>query len=157
MIHAVGPVWEGGHHEEPQNLRDCVKNSLSKYHDKNIKCISFPAISSGIFGFPKELCAEIMLKTTLTMIDKNEVKIKEIRFTNFDLPTVKIFEEKLAEIRKQFDNNKKGYMDEDKNKVKDTLIFHGTRICLIEGKVFDETSEALIIRYRPKDIASKDE
>ena len=103
MIHAVGPVWKDGHSKETEQLRDCVRNSLGKFEGKVIKSISLPAISSGIFGFPKELCAEIMIKTAILMIEKGETEVEDIRFTNFDMPTVDVFQKKFEEILKKYD------------------------------------------------------
>lgn len=103
VIHAVGPVWKDGYSKEKEQLRDCVRNSLAKFEGKEIKSISFPAISSGIFGFPKDLCADIMIKTAILIIEKRETGVEEIRFTNFDMPTVKVFQEKFEEILKKYD------------------------------------------------------
>ena len=59
VIHAVGPVWRGGQNKEPELLASAVRNVLKEASKLNLKSVSIPAISSGIFGFPKELCAEI--------------------------------------------------------------------------------------------------
>jgi len=111
IIHAVGPVWKGGHHKEPELLANCVKNSLKKYEKTHkIHSISFPAISSGIFGFPKEKCAEIMINTTIEVIDKGLV-MKEVRFTNLDSETVGIFVKEMEKVKKKLEkyegNNEK--------------------------------------------------
>ena len=105
VIHAVGPVWEGGKNNEQQQLRDCVLNSLRKFDGKEIKSISLPAISSGIFGFPKDLCADIIIKTALRMIEKGETEVEEIRLTNFDMQTVTVFQKKFEETLKFYDKD----------------------------------------------------
>ena len=67
VIHAVGPI-HGDDHEDDK-LKDATLNSL-KLADKNgLKSITFPAISTGIFGFPKDRCATIMLSTTVAYLD----------------------------------------------------------------------------------------
>ena len=97
VIHAVGPVWQGGNHNEDELLRQAVWHSLLKAHELQLTSISIPAISSGIFGFPKERCAKILVKTALDFCAQHpDSSLREIRFTNFDQLTVGMFE---AEIR----------------------------------------------------------
>lgn len=92
VVHAVGPIWYGGDKGEPEALREAVTNSLGAASDLDAATISFPAISSGIFGFPKELCAEIMLDATLAFFaSRPESSVREVRFTNIDAPTVEVF------------------------------------------------------------------
>lgn len=69
-------------------------NSLNIAEELNAKSISIPAISSGIFGFPKPYCAYLMLDVAATYLHENKgaTSIEEIRLTNFDQPTVIIFE-----------------------------------------------------------------
>lgn len=114
IVHAVGPVWKGGNKNEGTLLRDCVKNCLSK-NPKKFKSISIPAISSGIFGFPKEECAKIMIKTALEEIKSGRAEYLEyIRFTNFDEETVKIFSLEMEETMKKEPEAEKIQVDEQK-------------------------------------------
>lgn len=92
VVHAVGPVWHGGEREEPELLREAVTNSLDAATGLDAESIALPAISSGIFGFPKELCAEIMLDATLAFFAaRPESRLRRVRFTNIDAPTVAVF------------------------------------------------------------------
>lgn len=59
VIHTVGPVWQGGSHNEDKLLASCYKNSLRLAREHNIKSVAFPAISTGIYGFPFERAANI--------------------------------------------------------------------------------------------------
>lgn len=61
VIHAVGPVWQGGSRNEDELLARCYRNSLALARDRGLKSIAFPAISTGIFGFPAERAARIAL------------------------------------------------------------------------------------------------
>lgn len=98
VIHAVGPVWRGGEHGEDDFLRQACWNSLESASQLGLASIALPAISSGIFGFPKERCASILIQAALDYCREHpRSNLREIRFTNFDLPTVKIFE---AELRR---------------------------------------------------------
>eukprot|EP01116_Phalansterium_solitarium_P021987 TRINITY_DN7084_c0_g1_i1.p1 TRINITY_DN7084_c0_g1~~TRINITY_DN7084_c0_g1_i1.p1 ORF type:complete len:515 (-),score=121.67 TRINITY_DN7084_c0_g1_i1:321-1865(-) len=96
VIHAVGPIWRDGTHNEARLLARAVWNSLRKASDLQLESISLPAISSGIFGFPKRLCAEIMFDQTLRYQQKfPKASLRQVRFTNFDGPTVDIFSDEF--------------------------------------------------------------
>src|SRR5689334_9235873 len=58
-IHAVGPVWDGGDHGEDDVLASCYRTSLALAGDAGLTSIAFPAISTGIYGFPKDRAARI--------------------------------------------------------------------------------------------------
>ena len=90
VIHTVGPRWGEG--DERNKLSNAVYNSL-KIADKNdLFTISFPAVSSGIFGFPKDQCAEVMFNSVHEYLQKNpQTKIKEITFCIIDTVTINIF------------------------------------------------------------------
>lgn len=99
IIHAVGPVWHGGNHNEEELLRMAVWNSLAKADELKLRSIAIPAISSGIFGFPKERCAEILIATAFNFYKQHpSSSVQEIRFTNVDRPTVEIFESVLGNM-----------------------------------------------------------
>src|SRR5512145_2642627 len=59
VIHTVGPVWHGGGRGEPDRLEDCYRNSLNLAMENGLKSIAFPAISTGVYGYPKEQAARI--------------------------------------------------------------------------------------------------
>lgn len=63
VIHAVGPVWSGGKKNEPQLLESCYRSSMELASQKGLKSIAFPCISTGVYRFPKDLAAEIAVKT----------------------------------------------------------------------------------------------
>jgi len=99
VIHAVGPIWNGGKKGEPKQLEACVWNSFILAHNKRMASIAVPAIGSGIFGFPKPLCAEIMIKCALKFFkDYPRSRLRLIKFTNFDKKTVYIFQQKFEEL-----------------------------------------------------------
>ena len=62
IIHTVGPVWQGGTVGEPELLEACYTNSFSLALSEKIKTIAFPAISTGVYGYPKKAAAQIAVK-----------------------------------------------------------------------------------------------
>eukprot|EP01118_Nematostelium_gracile_P003311 TRINITY_DN1378_c0_g1_i1.p1 TRINITY_DN1378_c0_g1~~TRINITY_DN1378_c0_g1_i1.p1 ORF type:complete len:236 (-),score=43.84 TRINITY_DN1378_c0_g1_i1:31-738(-) len=105
VFHAVGPMWHGGNAGEEIILGMCVRSCLDKASEMHLTSISLPAISSGIFGFPKEKCATVMFETTLAFLNEvnGQTSLKEIRFTNFDDRTTDLFEKecnRLIALRK---------------------------------------------------------
>jgi len=73
VIHTVGPVWHGGSHGEDALLAACYRNSLALAGDNQIQSIAFPAISTGVYGFPIERAAPIAAATTTAFLDAHAV------------------------------------------------------------------------------------
>lgn len=95
VIHTVGPVWRGGAEDENVILASCYSRSLQLARENNIKSIAFPAISTGIYGFPKELAALIAVSETKRFLEKNKLPEKVI-FVAFDNETLIIYQKLLA-------------------------------------------------------------
>ena len=64
VIHTVGPIWQGGKHDEARTLANCYRNSLQLAVENEIKKVAFPAISCGAYGFPIKEAAQIAVKAT---------------------------------------------------------------------------------------------
>ena len=94
VIHAVGPRMGEG--KEKQKLKNATLNSLKLADENNLKSISFPAISAGIFGFPLQSCAEIMLKTTINYL-KGKTALEKIVFCLFDRSSYQAFANQLKQ------------------------------------------------------------
>jgi len=82
VIHAVGPVWYGGHRDETEILASCYKSSLEIARDNKIKTLAFPGISTGVYGFPKDLAAFIAVTETRRFLQKNKYPEK-VTFVTF--------------------------------------------------------------------------
>lgn len=95
VIHTVGPVWGEG--DEPDKLRRAVWNVLTLAELYNLRSVSMPAISSGIYGFPKPLCAQILLSVARDFLSQSGISLQEVVMCNFDSTTVEFFrtEEKV--------------------------------------------------------------
>lgn len=73
VIHTVGPIWNNNEEECSELLANCYKNSLKLAESLGVKTISFPSISTGVYGFPKELAAKIAVK------EVNNLNLKLLR------------------------------------------------------------------------------
>ena len=83
VIHTVGPIWNGGNYNEDELLTNCYLNSLKLAVENKIKTIAFPAISTGVYGFPLERAAQIAIKTVKKFIQSDK-SIEKIIFVCFD-------------------------------------------------------------------------
>lgn len=70
VIHTVGPVWQDGSHYEPQLLKSCYQNSMEVALQNHVKSIAFPAISTGVYGYPGEAAAVIAIMAMLSYQDR---------------------------------------------------------------------------------------
>jgi O-acetyl-ADP-ribose deacetylase (regulator of RNase III) len=93
VIHAVGPRYGEGNEDE--KLLGATLNSLKRAAEKGMASIAFPAISTGIFGFPKDRCAEIMLETARSFLEASEISPKEVIFCLWSKEDLGIFEKAL--------------------------------------------------------------
>jgi O-acetyl-ADP-ribose deacetylase (regulator of RNase III) len=95
VIHTVGPIWEGGYSGEDRLLSSCYLNSLRLAVENQIKSLAFPAISTGVFGFPPERAAKIALKSVRNFLLVDEY-IEKIIFVCFDEHTFSIYEQAMS-------------------------------------------------------------
>ena len=92
VVHAVGPRMGEGNEDE--KLKNATLNSLKVADENNLTSITFPAISTGIFGFPKERCAQIMLKTVTDYLN-GETGLKRVVFCLHGASSFELFSETL--------------------------------------------------------------
>lgn len=101
IIHTVGPIWTGGHACEEIKLANCYINSLQLAVEHDFKTIAFPGISTGVYGFPKDLAAHISIDTIDDFLnaDSSVEKVYLVCFDdeNFELCT-KYYTEKLKTL-----------------------------------------------------------
>lgn len=100
VIHAVGPVWNGGDHDEDTLLESCYRNSLALARDAGVKTIAFAAISTGVYGFPLDRAARIAVVTVTDELDRDRAGIERIIFCTFDAEVTETYRTALAEIAK---------------------------------------------------------
>jgi len=92
VIHAIGPRMGEG--EEDEKLKNAILNSLKLMDEHELKSIAFPAISTGIFGYPKEKCAKIMISAAREYLS-GETQIEEVVFCLYSKPDFKVFKKEL--------------------------------------------------------------
>lgn len=107
IIHAVGPVWEGGNADEPKKLYSCYKKSLELAKENSCHSIAFPVISSGIFGYPKDKAWRKALQACLDFISENEDYDIDIYFAVLDDSAKALGEKTLLELTKTNSNKPK--------------------------------------------------
>ena len=93
VFHAVGPVWRGGHQNEDAMLASCYRRCLELAGEHNVASIAFPAISTGVYGFPAERAGEIAVRTVRENVADSRVSI--VQFVCFDSATLAIYSKLL--------------------------------------------------------------
>ena len=95
VFHAVGPVWNGGDRGEPEKLAGCYRRCLELAREHNAKTIAFPAISTGIYHYPKGPAAKIAISTCSELAEA--CGVEEVEFVCFDEATAVTYERLLGE------------------------------------------------------------
>lgn len=83
VIHTVGPIYKDGHSNEDKLLYSCYKRSLEILIEHNLRTIAFPAISTGIYGYPKEEATNIACDAVIDMLKQHGDKIDQVWFVCF--------------------------------------------------------------------------
>jgi O-acetyl-ADP-ribose deacetylase len=94
IIHTVGPVWRGGFSNEDTVLEACYRNSLELAVSRGLQSIAFPAISTGIYGFPADRAASIALKTIKAHLE-NSSSLQRVILVAFDAHTEALYQAEL--------------------------------------------------------------
>jgi O-acetyl-ADP-ribose deacetylase len=95
VIHAVGPMMGEGNEDE--KLKNATLNSLKVAEENKLESIVFPAISTGIFGYPIDRCANIMLRTAYDFLKSMDLELRVI-FCLYDYSAFDVFEQEIREM-----------------------------------------------------------
>lgn len=97
VIHTVGPVWQSGHQGEPELLASAYRESLKLAAAKNLSSVSFPSISTGVYGYPVDQAAAIAIKEVVAFLTE-VTSLKDVVFVLFDARTYKVYAEALRNV-----------------------------------------------------------
>jgi len=92
VIHAVGPVWRGGSSGEPALLASCYRRSLEVADELGARSVAFPAISTGVYGYPADDAATVAVET----IRSTPTSVELVRLIAFNEPTLRLYERSLS-------------------------------------------------------------
>lgn len=95
IFHAVGPVWQGGQQRERELLKQCYHQALELACAKGFKTIAFPNISTGVYGFPKEIAVEIATQTVEDFLKEHQC-IDEVIFVCFDFENYALYKKIIS-------------------------------------------------------------
>jgi len=96
VVHAVGPVWGSG--GEERKLRSAVRSALDRAAEAGARSVAMPAISTGIFGYPKREGVAAIVDEVVRWVDANPGALEEVRFTALDGETASRFEDALKTL-----------------------------------------------------------
>ena len=98
VFHAVGPVYRDGRHGEAALLASCYRTCLAMAEERGAAIISFPAISTGVYGYPLEEAARIALGVVKTHLEGAETKVQQVVFVLFGSRAYRVYLDALAGI-----------------------------------------------------------
>ena len=98
VIHTVGPVWRGGGASEADELAGCYRSSLALALEHGVRTIAFPAISTGVYGYPAERAAEVAARTVAAEIAARPAAFDQILFACFSGSSRDIYARAIAAI-----------------------------------------------------------
>ncbi|MGA3326786.1 MAG: O-acetyl-ADP-ribose deacetylase [Terriglobia bacterium] len=96
VIHTVGPIWGGGHESEDELLANCYRRSLELAVQNGVRSVAFPAISTGVYGFPLERATRIAVREVLAFMENNP-SLEKVLFVCFDSRTRNCYQLVLTE------------------------------------------------------------
>ena len=91
IIHTVGPVWRGGSAGESRLLASCYRNSIALAVGKSVASVAFPSISTGIYGYPVELAAQVAVSTVRDSL-RDATTLEEVVFCCFSADDLAVYE-----------------------------------------------------------------
>jgi O-acetyl-ADP-ribose deacetylase (regulator of RNase III) len=97
VIHTVGPVWQGGLHDEPALLASCYRESLALAHARAVKSIAFPAISCGVYGYPLVRAVKIAVGEC-AQFAALQPQFERIVFACFDAEALSLYQAELRRL-----------------------------------------------------------
>ena len=97
VFHAVGPVYRDGRHNEPELLASCYRRCLELAEERGVSTITFPAISTGVYGYPMDEAAAIAIREVTAHLARPDTRVEQATFVLFGPPAYEAFTRALAE------------------------------------------------------------
>lgn len=107
VIHAVGPVWQGGGRGEPELLRSAYASSLQRAEEKGVGSVAFPSISTGVYGYPIELACPIAVGAAIDHVRRGTA-LQRIVFCLFSAGDYAVYEQHFQELPDEMPELTKG-------------------------------------------------
>jgi O-acetyl-ADP-ribose deacetylase (regulator of RNase III) len=101
VIHTVGPIWRSGSQGEPELLASAYRESLKLAADNNLESLTFPSISTGVYGYPVNEAARVAISTVIAFLSQEKTSIKEVVFVLFDAGTFAVYALALREAAEE--------------------------------------------------------
>jgi O-acetyl-ADP-ribose deacetylase (regulator of RNase III) len=96
VFHAVGPIYHDGRHGEPEQLANCYRTCLKLAEEHGVRTISFPAISTGAYGYPLEEAAAVSIDVVGTYLEQEDCAVRDVLFVLFDQGTYAVLSRAAA-------------------------------------------------------------
>jgi O-acetyl-ADP-ribose deacetylase (regulator of RNase III) len=96
VFHAVGPIYRDGEHGEAELLSSCYRTCLKLADERGVASISFPSISTGVYGYPVRDAAQVAVGAVLEYLKRDEGSVREATFVLFDASTLRAYEQALS-------------------------------------------------------------
>ena len=93
VVHTVGPIWRGGGGGEAGLLADCYRNSVEAADAVDARSLAFPAISTGVYGYPRAAAADVAVTTLRSLTPRT---VERVLLVAFDAETAALYDERLA-------------------------------------------------------------
>ena len=140
IIHAVGPVWNGGHSGEVQALISCYRRSLEIAKEYGCESVAFPLISSGIYGYPKDQALKIATDTITAFLDANDM---QVYIVVFDKKAYQISSKLYSDIAEYIDDHYVDiHDDEPRYKLQRKGLVAAESACFSAAPVFEMPAPA---------------
>jgi O-acetyl-ADP-ribose deacetylase (regulator of RNase III) len=101
VVHAVGPVWQGGGNGEPERLASCYRRSIELAAEQGARTLAFPGISTGIYGYPVDLAAPIAVASVRSAV-RDRPEIEEVVFCCFSEADLALYQGLLSDPSEPF-------------------------------------------------------
>ncbi|MBA2243509.1 MAG: macro domain-containing protein, partial [Gemmatimonadetes bacterium] len=90
--------WQGGEAGEPELLAAAYRSSLERAREEGLRTLAFPAISTGVYGYPKDQATPLALRTVADYVRQHPDAFEEVRFVLFSDPDLQLYRQALAEL-----------------------------------------------------------